>query len=195
MTDYPIDYLTELREQKDDEFKNSMQSPLTPEQRQLFSGLSYFEPKPALEFIAKPEEFADKPEVRFITTQNEIKHFQRWGQMQFTVDGVALTLTLYSSQNSALFFVPFTDMTTGNETYSAGRYIEPEPQTDGTIRLDFNEAYNPYCAYNEPDYLAAQAQRTPRIWNCALPLPENRLSVAIDAGERMPEGAWVRAEH
>ncbi len=189
--DYPIEYLTEIREHKDDEFKNSPYSPLTPEQRALFQALNYYDANPALEFLISPTEFADKQMVRFLTTRNEIKFYQRWGQMRFTVDEQPITLTLFLEEGDTAFFVPFTDSTSGNETYGAGRYITPEQDPEGMLRLDFNEAYNPYCAYNEPPALAVSAKRQPRSWSCPLTPPENRLTIAIRAGEKKPVGGWV----
>ena len=70
-------------------------------------------------------------------------------------------------------FLPFTDATTGNETYDAGRYIDLKIEDTRTpeVILDFNKAYNPYCAYVSD------------IYNCPIPPKENRLPVAIRAGE------------
>ncbi len=194
--DYPVEYLSEMREYKDDEFKNSPYSPLTPEQQKLFDGLSYFEPNPELEFNVTPIEFESKDMVRILTTQNEIRHYQRWGKVEFVVDDQPVSLTLYLPPGEARFFVPFTDATTGDESYSAGRYVELETnEEDVTVRLDFNEAYSPYCAYNEPPELAEQAGREPRVWNCPLVPAENRLNVAIRAGEKTPTGSWIISEH
>jgi len=70
------------------------------------------------------------------------------------------------------------DAGAGVETYPAGRYLEPERLDDGRFHVDFNQAYNPYCAYND-------------AWNCPITPAENRLKVAIRAGEKLPQGAWV----
>lgn len=194
--DYPTEYLNELREYKDDEFKNSTYSPLTAEQRKLFEGLTYFEPNPALEFTVTPVEFEQKDMLRILTTQNEIRHYQRWGKVEFTVDDQPVTLTLFLSPGERSFFLPFTDTTNGTESYEAGRYIDVEANPeDGTLRLDFNEAYNPYCAYNEPPSLCIGTNRQPRMWNCPLVPAENRLNVPIRAGEKKPVGNWVISDH
>ncbi|MBZ0275506.1 MAG: DUF1684 domain-containing protein, partial [Anaerolineae bacterium] len=66
----------------------------------------------------------------------------------------------------------------GKETYPDGRYLEPEYMGDNQFHVDFNQAYNPYCAYS-PDY------------SCPITPPENRVKVHIRAGEKMPEGEWV----
>jgi uncharacterized protein (DUF1684 family) len=73
----------------------------------------------------------------------------------------------------AQLFVPFADMTTGAETYSAGRYLDIHPTPTGLYTIDFNLAYNPYCAYNA-------------TYDCPFPPPSNRLKVPVRAGERAP---------
>jgi hypothetical protein len=79
------------------------------------------------------------------------------------------------------YFLPFMDATSGDETYGAGRYLEIEPLPGGKLLVDFNMAYNPYCAYNE-------------YWSCPIPPKENRLSVPIEAGEKQPIGSWAAEE-
>ena len=69
--------------------------------------------------------------------------------------------------------MPFADQTTGMDTYAAGRYLDIEPTTTGYYTIDFNRAYNPYCAYNA-------------TYECPFPPPSNRLNVAIRAGEKAP---------
>jgi len=85
-------------------------------------------------------------------------------------------LTIFTNQNG--YFLPFVDALAGKETYPAGRYVEPEPLANSKFLIDFNLAYNPYCAYNEN-------------WSCPLTPFENRLKVAIAAGEKIPGGDWV----
>jgi len=69
------------------------------------------------------------------------------------------------------FFIPFTDLTAPDETYGSGRYLEPQEIRSDILYIDFNLAYNPYCAYNH-------------IWSCPLPPKNNFLSVRVDAGEK-----------
>jgi uncharacterized protein (DUF1684 family) len=96
--------------------------------------------------------------------------YKRYGRFKFKVEGEETELTLYSNQDG--FFLPFVDSLAGKETYPAGRYIEVEELKDGKFLLDFNLAYNPYCAYND-------------VWSCPLTPAENRLKVAIRAGEKI----------
>jgi uncharacterized protein (DUF1684 family) len=81
------------------------------------------------------------------------------------------SLTVYAAVGGGGFFLPFMDATNGQGTYEAGRYLEIDPRPDGSFEVDFNLAYNPYCAYNEH-------------WSCPIPPKENRLSVPIEAGEK-----------
>jgi uncharacterized protein (DUF1684 family) len=86
------------------------------------------------------------------------------------VDGQEAELTIYETEQG--YFLPFVDSLAGTETYPAGRYLDPEPLTGNRFLVDFNLAYNPYCAYNE-------------AWSCPLTPFENRLKVPIRAGEKL----------
>ena len=106
------------------------------------------------------------------------KDFMRYGKLFFTINDTALELTVYQSQiknvlTKDYLFLPFTDLTTGEETYGSGRYIDllVSAIKKDTVVIDFNKAYNPYCAYSNN-------------FNCPLPPRENYLPVAITAGEK-----------
>jgi uncharacterized protein (DUF1684 family) len=79
------------------------------------------------------------------------------------------------------YFLPFADSMAGKETYGAGRYLEPLALMGGKVLVDFNYAYNPYCAYND-------------LYSCPLTPWENRLKVPIRAGEKLPTGEWAKLE-
>ncbi len=112
----------------------------------------------------------DQPEsVRMQTSTGDVQLYQRFGRFQFEVDGQPAKLTLFRNEHG--YFLPFADALAGSETYGAGRYLEPEELPDGRLLVDFNLAYNPYCAYNEN-------------YSCPLTPPENRLKVPIRAGEK-----------
>jgi uncharacterized protein (DUF1684 family) len=104
------------------------------------------------------------------TTTGDIQEYERYGKFEFMVGDQPAELTIYSSDAS--YFLPFVDSLAGKETYPAGRYLEPEPLGNGRFRVDFNLAYNPYCAYNE-------------YWSCPLTPFENRLKIPIRAGEKL----------
>jgi uncharacterized protein (DUF1684 family) len=183
------------RQNKDRFFKTHPQSPLTPEQKALFQGLQYYPPNPALDLTLPVEEFAQKANVKMLTTTGDTRYYMRWGKVSFEVEGQATELVLFYAPGSEDFFVPFMDATTGHETYGSGRYVEAQRLGGGRVHLDFNVAYSPYCAYNEPLEMAEAQGRDPRAWNCPIPPQENRLKVAIRAGEKSPIGDWVITDH
>ncbi len=162
--------LQEFRKMKDEYFAHDRESPLTPEQKKVFMGLEYFPPNPELNFEVSVHEFPDTQQVEMQTTTGDIQLYQRYGRFSFTVDGQPAELTIYQSDSG--WFLPFVDSLSGKETYPAGRYLEPEPLGGDRFRVDFNLAYNPYCAYND-------------IWSCPLTPFENRLNVPIRAGEKL----------
>lgn len=164
--------IREFRKLKDELFKNPNQSPLTKEQRQQFTGLNYFPENPALRFEL-PLEAYDRPEpVRMQTSTGDVQDYIKVGQVHFEVDGQQVSLQVYESEDDpGSYFLPFVDATAPAETYGGGRYLEPEPVGPDRLLVDFNLAYNPYCAYNDR-------------WSCPFPPPENRLKVRIEAGEK-----------
>jgi uncharacterized protein (DUF1684 family) len=158
------------RAQKDAIFRTDS-GPLTSEQRGAFKGLRYFAPDPGWRCEARLELAARADTLGFPTSKQTFDPYVRVGRLQFEHRGQALALTLYRSVEGGQWFLPFRDRTSGGDTYGAGRYLDVEPQPDGRVRLDFNRAYNPYCAYNTG-------------WICPLPPPENTLDVAVRAGEK-----------
>ncbi|TNF44645.1 MAG: DUF1684 domain-containing protein, partial [Cytophagales bacterium] len=96
------------------------------------------------------------------------------GALPFTIDGTEYALQVYAPKDTSdgnYWFIPFTDATSGGETYGGGRYLDIDDVSSDTVFVDFNYAYNPYCAYN-PDYA------------CPLPPKENLLTISIEAGEK-----------
>ena len=162
--------LDDIRIEKDAFFKNHPQSPLTPTQRRAFTGLNYFPENPDLRLELAIETFNPQDTIRMQTSTGEVKTYTKYGKFKFVVEEQAVELTLYSAPHG--FFLPFADALAGAETYGAGRYLEPESLGGGKFLVDFNLAYNPYCAYNEN-------------WSCPLTPRENRLKVAVRAGEKI----------
>lgn len=164
--------LDEMRAEKDEFFKNHFQSPLTREQKRDFKGLNYFPENEALrlEVVVKP--LNDSSPMMMQTSTGGAQEYFRYGKFKFGVDGQEAELTIYQSENG--FFLPFVDSLAGTETYPAGRYLEPEVLPGNRFLVDFNIAYNPYCAYNE-------------MWSCPITPAENRLKVPIRAGEKLFE--------
>ena len=163
--------LADFRREKDAFFRDHPQSPLMPAQRNAFQGLHYYEPNPGLSLVLEPEPFDEVELVDMQTSTGDTARYLRWARVSFAVDGRETALTVYRDPSSNALFLPFQDASAGGETYGAGRYLDVEELPDGRLAVDFNLAYNPYCAYNEQ-------------WSCPIPLPENRLKVAIRAGEK-----------
>ena len=109
------------------------------------------------------------------TSTGKIRKQQRVGVLEFTLKGQPLTLGAFVEAGADInrLFVPFSDMTSGTETYAAGRYLELDRTASGVYTVDFNKAYNPYCYYNAD-------------FDCPYPPRESRLPLPIRAGERLP---------
>jgi uncharacterized protein (DUF1684 family) len=165
--------MTELeafRKEKDDFFGQDPQSPLTADQKKNFQGLKYYPENPELRFEVKAENLTSKERIEMQTSTGDIQVYFRHSRIHFKVDDQDAELTIYEGPHG--FFLPFVDSSAGKETYPAGRYIEPEILPGDRFLVDFNVAYNPYCAYSEH-------------WSCPLTPFENRLKVAIRAGEKL----------
>ncbi len=158
------------RQAKDEFFAGHPQSPLTPDQKQSFEGLKYYPENPDLSFETALEPFEDRQTVQMQTNTGDVQTYVRYGKIHFNVEGQPAELTVFANEHG--LFMPFVDANAGVQTYGAGRYLEPDVLPNGKVWVDFNMAYNPYCAYNER-------------WSCPLPPGENRLKVAIEAGEKI----------
>jgi uncharacterized protein len=110
------------------------------------------------------------------TSRGSVQSYLRYGTFKFSVDGPEAELTLFSDPHG--FFLPVADALPGKATSGAGRYLEPKQLPHGKLLVDFNYAYNPYCAYNA-------------LFSCPLTPIENRLKVPIPAGEKLPAGDWL----
>lgn len=162
--------LQQFRLQKDEFFKHDHQSPLTDEQKQDFQSLNYFPENPTLDLEVQIEQFTEVQQIQIQTNTGEVQVYDRFGRIRFEVDGELAELTIYANDHG--YFLPFADSLAGQETYGAGRYLEPVPLPGGKLLVDFNLAYNPYCAYNER-------------WSCPITPAENRLKLPVRAGEKV----------
>jgi uncharacterized protein len=117
-----------------------------------------------------------RPVMEVPTSTGAPRRVELVGTLDFTLRGQKLSLSAFVDEGTrqiSKLFVPFADSTSGTDTYPAGRYLDLEPTATGIYTIDFNKAYNPYCAYNNS-------------YECPLPPPSNRLKVAITAGEKLP---------
>jgi uncharacterized protein len=166
--------ISSLRKEKDQFFRNDLDSPIPPEQRPSFRGLVYYAPDPNFHVTARLTR-SDKPEpVSLVTSTGVAQAYLKYGTLSFKIGSTNLLLVVYKSTEdpySPSLFVPFSDQTSGSETYSSGRYLDLEESGGDDYELDFNMAYNPYCAYSSQ-------------YTCPIPPKDNKLPVKILAGER-----------
>ncbi|MGH2542494.1 MAG: DUF1684 domain-containing protein [Ardenticatenaceae bacterium] len=165
-----IAFLEEQRAEKDYFFVHDPYSPLVPEERHDFAGLNYYPPDPSYQYTLDLQ-YAEPDPVTFQTSTGAQQHFHRIGVITFEVEGQPAQLAIYRSDDHGELFLPFRDATSGKETYGAGRYLDPVDLGKDRLLVDFNLAYNPYCAYS-PDF------------SCPLPPIENWLKMPIRAGEK-----------
>jgi uncharacterized protein (DUF1684 family) len=165
------------RAEKDVFLRTDGRSPVPADARATFPGLVYYPLDPAYRVPASLSVDRRGPTISVPTSTNAPRLLQKIGSLAFTLNGTPYTLTAFAEEgNVNRLFVPFGDRTNGDGTYRGGRYMDLDRTPTGFYDLDFNRAYHPYCVYN-PGY------------ECPYPPPENRLDVAIRAGERLPEGA------
>jgi len=165
------------RAEKDASYKNSPSSPIPDELKKDFPGLSYFPINLRYRHQLPLHKF-EKPESFKITTSSGVERAAlKYGYFEFDLDGQRCRLQVYKlldiqSKYPGYLFIPFRDATSGKDGYPGGRYLDFVENDSGMYVLDFNLAYNPSCAYGKAGY------------NCPIPPEENRLSLAIRAGEK-----------
>ncbi len=163
------------RAAKDEAFRSQPNEPVPPTKVKDFVPLKYFPPDPEYVVPASLNPSRERVVVQMPTSAGKIRNQQRVGVLEFTLKGQPFTLGAYVEEGADLnrLFVPFSDMTSGTETYSAGRYLELDRTASGVYTVDFNKAYNPWCYYNEN-------------FDCPYPPRDARLALPIRAGERLP---------
>lgn len=158
------------------EFSDKKTSPLKNKDLKTFKNLHFFPTNKDYKITANFERTPDEPIFEMQTTTDRKPLYTQYGIATFTLDNKEFTLRIYQNQKLILdpeyvdhLFIPFNDLTNGAETYDGGRYIDLEIPKGNTIIIDFNKAYNPYCAYNDK-------------YSCPIPPRENNLVVKIKAG-------------
>ncbi len=176
----PEDYVEALREQRAQKEEYFAESPRSPIPRSAdFAGLEHFPVEESMRYELELHEHDEKESLTVETTAGNAQEYLRWGEFRLEIDGQAVTIQAYKGDASEdRLWVPFRDETNGEETYGAGRYLDLERErhfVEGAWVLDFNEAYNPTCAYNE-------------AYECPLIPTENWLDVRVEAGEKAYPG-------
>lgn len=158
------------RQRKDAYFRDDPSSPMEDE---AFEALRYYPVTETYVVRAKLKRFDEPEHVELPTSTGEPETYLRYARARFKLEHESYALTLFIPMGGDIkrVFIPFKDKTNAKESYAAGRYLEASLSDKNTLRLDFNYAYSPFCAYS------------PR-YRCALPPKENHLSAAIRAGEK-----------
>ena len=158
-------------------FLDKSVTPLTPQQLQNFKGLPYFEVNKGYLVQAKFTRNTSANWFAMPHTRNKTYNYLPVGTLSFELNGKAMQLMAYLHEgvnptDTVELMVPFTDLTNGNLTYDGGRLLDVKANlNESIVWVDFNLAYNPYCAYN-PDY------------SCPIPPKQNHLPIAVEAGEK-----------
>ncbi|WP_420152967.1 DUF1684 domain-containing protein [Siphonobacter sp.] len=158
------------RLEKDQNYRTSTESPI--KDKAGFQGLKYFPADSTYEVFAKLEETESTKTFAVQMTGGQTETYTLYGKVRFELQGKTCELLVFESTEAGTLFIPFKDQTSGKESYGGGRYLDiPESDITGNrVTIDFNKAYNPYCAYS-PEY------------TCPIPPKENNLPLAIRAGE------------
>jgi uncharacterized protein (DUF1684 family) len=171
------DQIASWHAEKDQFMRESSESPVPADKRTAFPPLPYFPTNieyrvPAALNVARVDQILEMQ-----TSTGQRRQMQRIGALEFTLKGQSVKLTAFAEATDKQLlrlFVPFGDLTNGNETYQGGRYLDLDRTATGIYDLDFNRAYHPFCLYN-PTY------------DCPIPPRENRLSMPIRAGEKLEQ--------
>ncbi|HEV7350560.1 DUF1684 domain-containing protein [Telluribacter sp.] len=173
------DYEEEIAIHRDEYREEFLTSPRSPLKKEDLEGLRFYEPTLAYRLEARFVPTPKSQPFEMPTYNGEKKAYVKYGELHFSLNGKPQKLAVYKSalpqlpQYRDYLFVPFKDPTNGTTTYGGGRYLDLRTNDvkDKRLLLDFNKAYNPYCAYSDG-------------YSCPIPPAENHLKVAIEAGEK-----------
>jgi len=152
----PILGETEFQIQMNSDFKDATKSPLKEKDRKEFKGLEFYKFDSAYVVTAKLTRLPDEKPFKMKTTTDRMPDYVKYGIVEFQIKGRAHKLNIYQNLDlleeegyEDYLFLPFLDNTNGEGSYAGGRYIESSIPDGDTLIIDFNTAYNPYCAYND----------------------------------------------
>ncbi len=166
------------RAEKDKEMLTDEKSPIEDNEKATFSHLHYFKPRTSFRKVATFERYDQAMHFYMKTTTDRLPEYSLYGKVTFRHKGKEFTLNVY--QNIELMkkpgfekylFIPFNDKTNGRETYGGGRFLDITETGEEKLLIDFNKAYNPYCAYNHK-------------YSCPIPPESNNLEIKVKAGEK-----------
>lgn len=171
-----IEEIEKYRAGKDEYMKNNPESPFNYKGKVNFEPLNYYDPNPDFVFKSRLFEYEQKDTIKVFGTKGEERKTVKYGYVKFNHHNTEYKLNVYKGfgdEGEEYYSIWFTDKTTGEETYGVGRYLDfnLNPDNDFIYTIDFNLAYNPYCAYS-PEY------------SCAIPTKEDHIALMIEAGEK-----------
>lgn len=175
----PIPGDTEFQKELNAEYKDASKSPLKDKDRKNFKGLDFFKEDSSFVVKAKFVRTPDETPFEMKTTTDRLPVYVKYGVITFNLKGNAYQLNVYQNQDlnkkdgfDNYLFLPFLDDTNGEESYGGGRYIDLRIPKNDELVIDFNKAYNPYCAYNEK-------------YSCPIVPRENYLALKVEAGVKV----------
>ncbi|MEY8021289.1 DUF1684 domain-containing protein [Muriicola sp. SD30] len=175
-SDQKLASIIEFQNSLNEEFSDPDVSPLPDRYRKDFQGLEFFEPDTLYSVLAKFVRTPDAIPFMMPTNTDRLSEEVVYGVVTFTLKGKEYQLEVYQNEElkseegfEDYLFLPFTDETNGELTYEGGRYIDLTIPEEDTLVIDFNKAYNPYCAYNKK-------------YSCPLVPSQNHISTRILAG-------------
>lgn len=170
------DAILEFQTHLNEEYKNPDTSPLEKRDLKKFKGHEFFPVNEKFKVKATFNRILEPTPFPMKTTTDRLPIYEVYGVANFELDGKEYRLNIYQShmlretdEYKDYLFLPFTDLTNGETTYGGGRFIDLEIPSEDYIIIDFNKAYNPYCAYNAK-------------YSCPIPPEENDLDMYIMAG-------------
>lgn len=157
-------------------FADSLSSPLLEKDLKAFKGLDFYPIDEKYIVKAKFKKSKNEKAFEMKTSTERLPKYIKYGEISFVLNGEKFKLNVYQNlelikrkEYKSYLFLPFSDLTSGNETYIGGRYMDLQIPSGNTILIDFNKAYNPYCAYNYK-------------YSCPLVPLENDLKTFVKAG-------------
>ena len=167
--------IEDWRSERERLFRNGPDSPIPAEKKATLLPIQYYPVDQAFIVPAALKLADERPVFEMPTSTGTQRRYQLVGTLEFRLQGQPMSLGAFvpAGEEISTLFVPFADLTSGTETYPAGRYLDVPPTSTGIYSIDFNRAYNPYCAYN-------------LAYECPYPPPSNRLKLPVRAGEKAP---------
>jgi len=168
--------LHQERAAKDDALRRQINQPITLALQQTYLPLKYFPADPSYAVTASFTPAQARTPLQMPTSTGQLRDMEQVGALTFTLRGRVMSLAAFVEAGDPpnRLFVPFTDLTSGTETYPAGRYLELSRNATGIYTIDFNRAFHPYCYYNDS-------------YDCPYPPPSNRLPIPVRAGEKLAQ--------